>query len=82
MAATAGQVLTIVQEVEAISNTVMAGISVADPSLALPTATIAALEDLANKAIAAWSAAAGVQVTVTSAEALEPNPTPLTPPTS
>jgi len=80
--ATAGDVLNIVQEIEQISNEVLAGISVADPSLTLPTATIAALEDLANKAIAAWSAASGVPVTVDSVKALLPNPAPLTPPTA
>ena len=80
--ATAGDVLTIVQEIEAISNEILAGISAVDPALGLPTANIASLEDLANKTAAAFIAASGPAITVASVTAEAPNPTPLTAPTS
>jgi hypothetical protein len=80
--ATAGSVLNVVQEIEQVSNEVLAEISALDPALALPVSAIAALEGLANTAISAWASAAGVPVTAASVLALLPNGTPLTPPTS
>ena len=80
--ATANDVLSIVQEIEAISNEVLDVISSVDPDLGLPVAVIAQLEALATKAIAAWSAASTTPITVASVTALLPNATPLTPPTS
>ena len=80
--ATAGSVLNVVQEIEQVSNEVLAEISALDPALALPVSAIAALEGLANTAISAWANAAGVPVTAASVLALLPNGTPLTPPTS
>jgi uncharacterized YccA/Bax inhibitor family protein len=80
--ATAGAVLNVVQEIEQVANEVLAGIEALDPALALPVTAITALEGLAQAAITAWSQASGVPVTVASVQALLPNPTPLTPPTS
>ena len=70
--ATADQVLTILQEVEAVSNTVMSTITALDPALELPVAAIAELEALANTALKAWSIASGVAaITVTEVQALK-----------
>ncbi len=80
--ATAGEVLTIVQEVEQIANTVLAGVSAVDPALGLPVAAITAIEQLATTALAAWSKASGQEITVESVQALLPNPAPLSPPTA
>jgi len=70
--ATADQVLTILQEVEAVSNTVMSTITALDPALELPVAAIAELEALANTALKAWSIASGVAaITVAEVQALK-----------
>jgi uncharacterized YccA/Bax inhibitor family protein len=71
-----------VQEIEQVSNEVLAEIQALDPALALPVTAIEALEGLVTAAINAWSTATGQPVTVASLTALLPNPTPLTPPTS
>jgi hypothetical protein len=80
--ATAGEVLSILQEVEAASNTILATVAAIDPALDLPVGAIQAIEALATTALTAWSTAAGTPITVASVQALLPNPTPLTPPTS
>ena len=80
--ASASEVLGIVQEVEALGNSILAEVSALDPAADLPVAAIAALEGLATAALQAWSTASGTPVTVASVQALLPNPTPLTPPTS
>jgi hypothetical protein len=80
--ATAGSVLSVVQEIEQVSNEVLAEIEALDPALALPVSAIESLEGLAQAAITAWSTASGTPITVASVQALLPNPTPLTPPTS
>lgn len=80
--ATAGDVLSTIQEIEQVSNEVLAEIQALDPALALPVTAVTALEGLVNAAISAWSAANGQPVTVASLQALLPNAAPLTPPTS
>lgn len=80
--ATAGEILSVIQEVEAVSNAILAEVSALDPALELPTAIITAIEGLANSAIGAWSSASGTPITVASVQALLPDPTPLTPPTA
>ena len=80
--ATAGDVLSTIQEIEQVSNEVLAEIQALDPALALPVTAVTALEGLVNAAISAWSAASGQPVTVASLQALLPNAAPLTPPTS
>lgn len=80
--ATASDVLSVVQEIEQVSNEVLAEIQALDPALALPVTAIEALEGLVQAAINAWSTASGTPVTVEALQALMPNPTPLTPPTS
>jgi hypothetical protein len=72
--ATVGQVITIVQEVEAVSNAVMSTIATLDPALALPVTAITELEALANVALKAWSTASGVAaITVAEVQALKVN---------
>ena len=74
--ATTQDVLAVVQEVEAAANEVLGIVGALDPALGLPTATIKLLEDLANKALAAYAAAANVEITVASVAALAPKPMP------
>jgi hypothetical protein len=72
--ATVGQVITILQEVEDVSNAVMSTIATLDPALALPVAAITELEALANVALKAWSTASGVAaITVAEVQALKVN---------
>ena len=72
--ATAAEVLTVLQEVEAVSSEVMSTIEALDPALELPVAAIAELEALANVALKAWSAANGVaDITVAEVQALKVN---------
>jgi hypothetical protein len=80
--ATVSQVLTVLQEVEAASSTILATVEALDPAADLPIAAIQAVEALATSALSAWSTAAGTPITVESVQALLPNPVPLTPPTS
>ena len=69
--ATAGEVLTVIQEVEAVASTILSGVAALDPGLALPVAAIADIEGLANAALAAWAKASGVAApTVTDFQAL------------
>ena len=77
--ATVGSVTTIIQEVESISNSVLAEIQALDPALELPVALVSSIEGLANTALNAFSAASGTPITVASAQALEPNPMPPAP---
>jgi hypothetical protein len=75
-------VLSILQEVEQASNTILATVEALDPALDLPVGVIQAIEGLATTALSAWSTASGTPITVASVQALLPNPVPLTPPTS
>jgi hypothetical protein len=79
---TVGQVLSVMQEVEAASNAILSEVAVLDPALALPIGIAQAIEVMATKALEAWSASSGTPITVASVQALLPNPVPLTPPTS
>lgn len=79
---TVGQVLTVMQEVEASANAILTEVEALDPALALPIGIVQAIEALATTALKAWSTSAGTPITVESVQALMPNPTPLTPPTS
>ena len=67
--ATGSEVLTILQEVESVSNSVLAEVSALDPALDLPVALVSALEGLANTALSAWQKASGTPVTVAAAQA-------------
>lgn len=72
--ATAGEVLSVIQEVEALANSVLAEVAEVDPALKLPTAAIEAIEGLANAALSAWSKASGVAtITVAEVQALKVN---------
>ena len=53
-----------------------------DPALSIPLEAESAAEALVQAALTAWSNASGTPITVASVQALLPNPTPLTPPTS
>lgn len=53
-----------------------------DPALAIPIEAEKAVEALAAIALTAWSNASGTPITVASVQALLPNATLLTPPTS
>ena len=80
--ATAGEVLSVIQEVEAVSNTILTTVSALDPSLALPTAAIQEIEGLANAALKALTTAQGVGViTVAEVQALI-DPLTIQPPTA
>lgn len=80
--ATASSVSTTVQEIINDAEEVLAAIEAVDPAIDVPVAIGESLANLVTKALAAWSAASGVPVTVASVQALLPDPTPLTPPTS
>jgi hypothetical protein len=80
--ATIQSILSILEEVEQISNSILAEVEALDPALDLPIGVIQAIEALATTALKAWSNASGTPITVSSVQALLPNPVPLTPPTS
>lgn len=84
MSVTAGDISTTVAEAVAIGETILAALEGADPAVALPAeaagGAIALAGELAQKALAAWSAASGVPITVDSVMALMPDETPLDPP--
>jgi len=80
----AEEIAQYVAEVQAAGNTILYTIGSFAPGTK-PTEEQAAvllnlIADLATKALLAWSAAAGVPITVDSVKGLLPNPTPLTPP--
>lgn len=74
-----------VGEVAQIANQILLTIGTLDPAIAPETTAIAGIEslvlELVTKALAAYSAASGIPITVESVTALLPNQEPLTPPT-
>ena len=84
--ATIQDVQTLVQEVQSIGDAILQELEAAVPSVDGPAVIAGTALDLiatlAQKALSAWSAASGTPITVESVQALLPNPTPLTPPTS
>lgn len=84
--ATAAEVQAIIEEIQAGSDVVLTTLGTVVPSEEIPASKASAIvdliSDLATKALAAWSAAANNPITVESVQALLPNQTPLTPPTS
>jgi hypothetical protein len=84
--ATTAQVASAVTEVQTVADLILATIEKSVPSVAgEATITQEALDLLAEmvaKAMGAWSAASGVAITADSVQALLPNQTPLTAPTS
>lgn len=74
-------VISAVQETQAIGDTILATLSAVDPEVAIPDAAAQAILDLvaqmAQKALAAWSASSGIAITPESVAALLPNATPL-----
>jgi hypothetical protein len=79
---TVGQVLTVVQQVQAAANIILAEAETLDPGLALPVGIEQAVEAMAVTALTAWTTSAGTPVTVASVQALLANPAPLPLPTS
>ncbi len=80
--ATVADVSSVVTEIQTISTTVLSVLETADPAITVPATIAEELLTLAAKALAAWSAASGVAITAESVQALLPNQTPLTAPTS
>ncbi len=84
--ATATDVQAAVQETAAVAQEILTIISVSDPALSPATGTtmavVALVAQLAAKALAAWTAASSMPITVQGVQALAPNPTPLPPPTA
>lgn len=81
---TAEQIAAYVEAVQAAGNTILNTVEAITPGEDVPAETAEVILNLiavmATKALAAWSAAAGVPITVDSVKGLLPNPTPLTPP--
>ena len=81
---TAEQIEGYVAEVQAAGNAILNSVEAITPGADLPAESAEAIlnliAEMAQKALAAWSAAAGVPITVDSVKALLPNPTPLSPP--
>ena len=82
MSVTIQQVTQDIQAVQGIAGEVMSTIEGLDPALAAPIEAVQAIEALVTAALTAWSNASGTPITVASVQALLPNPTPLTGPTS
>lgn len=83
---TTGTVTTVVTEIQAIGDTILETLKVADPAVALPAEAAETvfnlIGELVSKALTAYSAAAGIPITVDTVSALLPNPTPLSTPTA
>lgn len=84
--ATATDVQAAVQETAAVAQEILAIIGAADPTVAPATGTtmavVALVAQLAAKALAAWTAASSMPITVQGVQALAPDPAPLPPPTA
>jgi hypothetical protein len=83
---TTTEVTTAVTETQAVGDTILATLEAVDPAVDIPAATAATILDLiaelVSKALTAYSAASGTPITTATIEALLPNATPLTAPTS
>lgn len=81
---TGAQVSTAVTEVQAVGDLILHEVETVDPAVAVPAGVAEMLLDMAAKAVAAWTNAAGIDPTVATFLALEAklNPAPLTPPTA
>lgn len=81
---TAAGVSSIVSEVQGAGDTILGLLEAFDPNAEIPDEQAAGIVDevanMATKALAAWSAAAGTPITAESVLALLPNATPLTAP--
>lgn len=81
---TAGDVTSVVGEIQAAGDTILTIIEGAAPGVALEAGAAETVLDLiaemAMKALTAWSAASGIPITAESVLALLPNQTPLTAP--
>lgn len=80
------QIIDTVTEVADTSKVILGVLEQADPQVA-PEAMVAGnlvvlLSELATKAIAAYAAAGGIDITPENILKLLPNPAPLTPPTA
>ena len=80
--ATVAEVLNVLNEVELVLKPILTTVEALDPALALPIEVEQEIQNMATKALAAWSAASGTAITAESVQALLTNPTPLTPPTA
>lgn len=80
--ATASEISAIIADILQVSGTILPVLESLDPGVAVPAEVAQELANLAAKALAAWSAASATPITVESVQALLPNQTPLTPPTS
>jgi hypothetical protein len=78
---TAGQVVSVVQETQAVADTILATIQGVDPGAALESGTLEVVIDatatMAAKAIQAWSQASGEPITAASVMELLPDAAPL-----
>ena len=73
-----------VKQVQVAGDTILNSVEALTPGEDPPVETAEAIlnmvAEMAQMALAAWSAAAGVPITAEAFEKLLPNPTPLTPP--
>jgi len=77
---------TVVTDIQAGGDTILGILEAVDPAVGVPAADAANILDLLagiiTKATTALTEAAQTPITAASIEALDPNPVPLTPPTS
>lgn len=80
----AADIAVYVKQVQVAGDTILNSVEAITPGEDVTAESAEALlnlvAEMAQIALAAWSAAAGVPITVESVMALMPNPTPLTPP--
>jgi hypothetical protein len=83
---TTTEVTTAVTETQAVGDTILTTVGTLDPAVAIPVAAAGTILDLlakmVSKALTAYGAASGTPITTATIEALLPNATPLTKPTS
>jgi len=81
---TAAEIAGYVVEVQEAGNVILGTVQALAPNDVVPAETAGVVLNLvavmAEKALAGWSKAAGIPITIESIQALAPNPIPLTPP--
>lgn len=73
-------IVTVAEEGLATADQFVKGDAEIDVPIELAEAILPVVENLAEKALTAWSTASGKPITVDTVKALLPNATPLTPP--
>jgi hypothetical protein len=76
---TAAQVSTTVTEIQTVATTILGILAAVDPGIGVPSGIAEQILVIVGKGLAAYTAAAGVEVTPATVLALLPDPTPLSP---